>query len=182
MRVNLAAEVLSASVAAVLRSFSPPDTSGTAKLCEMVDSFFYCLNVSSNSEHQRKRKPFLAQYSSLHDERFHWLETTFLGYLQSWLQSTKDRLGDFTANARSKMFLSWQTYEGLQITIHSVIEAPRFLLGEGMEYVLTERFCQDTLEEYFGNQHKLGRRRDNPDISLFGDNDSVIRIQRSISC
>lgn len=127
MRVNLAAQVLSASVAAVLRSFSPPDTAGTAKLCEMVDSFFDCLNVRSTSEHQRKRKPFLAPYSSLHDERFHWLETTFLGYLQSWLQSTKDRPGDFTANARSKMFLSWQTYEGLQITVHSVIEGTRFV-------------------------------------------------------
>ena len=78
MRVNLAAEVLSASVAAILRSFSPPDTSRTATLCEMVDSFFDCLNISSTSEHQRKRKPFLARYSSLHDERFHWLETTKL--------------------------------------------------------------------------------------------------------
>ena len=127
MRVNLAAEVLSAPIAAVLRSFSPPDTSGTAKLCEMVDSFFDCLNVSSTSEHQRKRKPFLARYSSLHDESFPWLETTFLGYLQSWLQSTKDRPVDFTSNTRSKMFLSWQTYEGLQITVHSVIEATRFV-------------------------------------------------------
>ena len=39
----------------------------------------------------------------------------------------------------------------------------RFLLGEEME---------DTLEEYFGNQRKQGRRSDNPDI----------RIQKSISC
>ena len=58
----------------------------------------------------------------------------------------------------------------------------RFLLGEGMEYILTERFCQDTLEEYFGNQRKLGRRSDNPDIRLVGYNDNAIRIQRSISC
>ena len=128
MRVNLAAQVLSASVAAVLRSFRPPpDTAGTAQLCEMVDSFFDCLNVRSTSEHQRKRKPFLAPYTSLNDRRFHWLETTFLGYLRDWLQSTKDRPGDFTANARSKMFLSWQTYEGLQVTVHSVIEATRFV-------------------------------------------------------
>ena len=67
MRVNLAAQVFIASVAAVLRSFSPPDTAGTAKLCEMVYSFFDCLNVRSACEHQRKRKPFLAPYSSLHD-------------------------------------------------------------------------------------------------------------------
>lgn len=182
MRVNLAAKVLSSSVAAVLKAFSPPDTAATAQLCEMVDSFFDCLNVRSTSEHQRKRKPFLAPYTSVHDERFQWLESNFLGYLREWLQSTKDRQGDFTKNARSKMFLSWQTYEGLQITVHSVIEATRFLLGEGMEYVLTERFCQDTLEEYFGNQRKLGRRSDNPDVWLFGYNDNAIRTQRSISC
>ena len=46
------------------------------------------------------------------------------------------------------MFLSWQTYEGLQISAYSVVEATKFLLNEGMEYVLTERFCQDPLEEY----------------------------------
>ena len=127
MRVNLAAQVLSASVAAVLRSFSPPDTAGTAQLCEMVDSFFDCLNVRSTSEHHRKRKPFLAPYTSVEDRRFQWLESTFLGYFRDWLQSTKDRPGEFTKNARSKMFLSWQTYEGLQITVYSVIEATRFV-------------------------------------------------------
>ena len=56
MRVNLAAQVLSTSVAAVLKAFSPPETAGTAKLCEMVDSFFDCLNVRSTQEHQRKRR------------------------------------------------------------------------------------------------------------------------------
>ena len=47
------------------------------------------------------------------------------------------------------MFLSWQTSEGLQISAYSVVEATKFLLNEGVEYVLTERFCQDPLEEYF---------------------------------
>ena len=59
MRVNLAAQVLSASVAAVLKSLGPPEATATAKLCEMVDSFFDCLNVRSRTEHGRKRKPFL---------------------------------------------------------------------------------------------------------------------------
>jgi len=182
MRVNLAAQVLSASVAAVLKEFSAPDTAGTAKLCEMVDSFFDCLNVRSTQEHQRKRKPFLAPYTSTTDERFDWLESEFLTYLRDWKQSTLTRQGNFTANARSRMFLSWQTYEGMQITTHSVIEATKFLLQEGMEYVLTERFCQDPIEEYFGSQRKIGRRNDNPDIRMFGYNDNTIRIQRSVSC
>ena len=80
------------------------------------------------------------------------------------------------------MFLSWQTYEGYKITVHSVIEATKFLLQEGMEFVLTERFCQDPVEEYFGKQRKIGRRSDNPDIRMFGYINNTIRIQRSVSC
>ena len=70
MRVNLAAQVLSASVAAVTKSFGPPEATATAKLCEMVDSFFDCLNVRSSTEHERKRKPFLVPYTSLTDGRY----------------------------------------------------------------------------------------------------------------
>ena len=50
-----------------------------------------------------------------------------------------------------------------------------------MEFVLTERFCQDPVEEYFGNQRGLGRRSDNPDLKTFGYNDNTIRIQRVVT-
>lgn len=106
----------------------------------------------------------------------------FLNYLSNWKESTDNRPGNFEQNARSRMFISWQTYEGFKITVYSVIEATKFLLEEGMEFILTERFCQDTVEEYFGNQRKLGRRSDNPDIRAFGYNNNAIRIQRQISC
>ena len=79
------------------------------------------------------------------------------------------------------MFLSWQTFEGIQITVHSMVEVTKYLLGQGMEYVLTERFCQDPVEEYFDNQRMLGRRCDNPDIQTFGYNDNTIRIQRHVA-
>lgn len=70
MRVNLAAQVLSASVAAVLKAFGPPEAAATAKLCEKMDAFFDCLNVRSTTEHLKKRKPFLAPYKSDDDERY----------------------------------------------------------------------------------------------------------------
>ena len=82
MHVTLAAQVLSASMAVVLREFSTPDTVGTAQFCGMVDSFFDCLNVRSTVEHQRNRKPFVAPYTSIDDSRFVWLEDEFLGYLK----------------------------------------------------------------------------------------------------
>lgn len=71
---------------------------------------------------------------------------------------------------------------GLKIISYSIVEATKFLLNEGVEYVITERFCQGSVEEYFGSQRKLGRRCDNPDIRMFGYNDNTIRIQRSVSC
>ena len=60
MRVNLAGQVLRVSMVAVLRSSGPPEGEGTATYCEMVDGFFDCRNVRSTTEHQRRRKPFLA--------------------------------------------------------------------------------------------------------------------------
>ena len=77
MRVNLAAQVLSASVASVLKTFGPPEASATAKLCEMVDGSFDCLNVRSRTEHIRKRKPFLAPYTSPGDRRYAFFFTKF---------------------------------------------------------------------------------------------------------
>jgi len=106
MPVNLAAQVLSASVAAVLKAFSPPETAGTAKFCKIVDSYFDYLNVHSTQEHQRKRKTFLYPYTSTTDQRFDWLEDEFLTYLKEWKQSTLDQPGNFTENAGGRMFLS----------------------------------------------------------------------------
>ena len=113
--------------------------------------------------------------------RFQFL-MEFLEYLRRWKESTENRPGNYSQNARARMFLSWQTYEGFQLTVQSTIESTKFLLGEGMDYVLTERFCQDPVEEFFGKQRQLGRRSDNPDINQFGYNSNAIRIERSISC
>ena len=56
------------------------------------------------------------------------------------------------------MFISWQIYEGLTISGNSVVEATQFLLGHQVKYVLTERFGQDPLENWFGRQRsRYGR-------------------------
>ncbi|PFX11571.1 uncharacterized protein LOC111319534 [Stylophora pistillata] len=147
----------------------------------MVDRFFDCLTVKSRIEQIRERKPFLAPYTSLQDERFVFL-MKFLEYLNSWKTSTENKPGNYTQNARAKMFLSWQSHEGFEITVHSAIECTKFLLQEGMEFILRERFCQDPVEQYVGDQRKLGRHCDNPDIHQFGYNANTIQIQRSVSC
>ena len=84
-------------------------------------------------------------------------------------------------NAQSKMFISWQTYEGLQITTYSLIECIKFLLNSGVKYVLSEKFCQDDVENDFGRQRAIGRRRDNPTVRDVGYNDNSIKSQISIA-
>ena len=65
---------------------------------------------------------------------------------------------------------------GLQITVRSVTEAVKYLLGIWMCFILTERFNQ----EYFGTHRSIGRRNDNPDWCSFGCKSNTIRMQISI--
>ena len=78
------------------------------------------------------------------------------------------------------MFLSQQTYEDFKISVPSHVEAIKFLLENGFEYVLSERFMQDVLEDYFGHQWVKGHRYDNPTDYEFAYNDLTIGIQRDI--
>ena len=55
MRVNLAAQVLSSTMSAVLENFGPPDAIETAKFCKMMDTFFDCLNVRSLEEYEKAK-------------------------------------------------------------------------------------------------------------------------------
>ncbi len=181
MKVSLAAQVLSSTMANVLKNFGPPDAAGTADFCEQMDRFFDCFNVRSTSEGERVRKSFLLPYKDCNDDRFSWLTDVFLNYLSKWKESIKERPGNFDDNAKARMFLSHQTYEGIQISIYSMIDLVKFLLNAGMKYVLTNHFCQDPVEQYFGKQRSIGRRSDNPTIYNFGYNDNKIRIQRSNS-
>ena len=156
MRVNLAAQVLSDTVGNVLTHFGPPEAAGTAKFCFMMDKCLDCLNVRNTNEHELKRKPFLKPYKSVNDERFAWLDN-FLEYFHLWKDSIDERPDNFKQNARSRMFISWQTYEGIQVTVHSFKEVVKYLLENGVKYGLSERFCQDDLENYFGRQRAIGR-------------------------
>ena len=74
-----------------------------------------------------------------------------------------------------KSSYSHKHMKGLKITVNSIIEATQFLLQHQIKYVLTERFCQDPLEDYFGRQRSLGSGKDNPSMADFGYNDNAIR-------
>ena len=138
MRVKYAVQVLSHSVETVIKEFGTKEATETSKYCSYYDLFFECLNVRSIDEHVKKRKAFLKPYSNLDDVRFEWLIHTFLKYFADWKESIVKREGNFTKKDKSNMFLSKQTFEGVQITVYSLIDAVKFLLNEGLPYVLTE--------------------------------------------
>ena len=182
MKVRLAAQVLSSTVATALRRLHlNGEAEETAKFCEMVNKFFDCLNTRSTTEHTRKRNESLAPYSSLDDWRFEWLRNVFLSYLDEWYRRVTERPGPFTKDDRRRMFVSQQTYKGMKITVNSLIEVVKFRLSEGCEFVLSEKFCHDPLEEYFGHQRARGRFSDNPTLQAFGYNDLTIAAQRGIA-
>ena len=74
------------------------------------------------------------------------------------------------------MYISWQTDEAVRITTFSIINLIKYLLSNGVSHVLTERFCQDSLENYFGQQ-AMGRR-DNSNVRTFGYQDNTIRLSK----
>ncbi len=137
-------------------------------------SFFDCLNTRSTTEHTRKRNESLAPYSSPDDWHFEWLQNVFLSYLTDWCRGVTERPGPFTKDDSGRMFVSQQTYIGMKITVNSLIEVVKFLLSESCEFVLSERFCQDPLEEYFKHQRARGRFSDNPTLQALGYNDLTI--------
>ena len=121
MRVNLAAQVMSHSVSRVMESYCPAESFETAKFIALVDKFFDCMNSRSLNEAERKRKPFLALYKSIDDPRFDFLERDFLGYMDEWKTAVETRKGKFSNVERAKMFISQQTYDGIRVSIHSLV-------------------------------------------------------------
>ena len=85
-------------------------------------------------------------------------------YFEDWLASIEQRSGNFSRNAKGKMFISQQTYEAFKITVNSIIEAVRFLLQHEVSLG--------------ASQVPLGARKDNPSLRDFGFNENAIRNQK----
>ena len=132
MNVCSTVKVLSSTVANVLRNSFGEKTNGAAELCEYMGKSCDCLNVRNEIESLKKRKSFLQPYTNLNDERFKWLKKDFLQQLLNWKMSIIDKSRNFSLTEKDKMFLFWKTYEGPQITFHSIIEAVKYLLGTEM--------------------------------------------------
>uniref|UniRef100_A0A7M6DPD0 Uncharacterized protein n=1 Tax=Clytia hemisphaerica TaxID=252671 RepID=A0A7M6DPD0_9CNID len=165
MRVNLAAQVLSKTVADMLAEQDLADTKSTEKFIRLIDKFFDCLNVTARG---KNRKADRSSYESANDSRFEWLENDFLEFLDKWEAESKDL--DLTKTEKGKLCLSKQTLQGLRITTKSFITLGRLLFAEGAQFLLSEKFSQDPVEEYFSKQRAKRGPDENPDLEAFNRN------------
>lgn len=70
----------------------------------------------------------------------------------------------------------------MYIAAHSLPEMTKFLLShKGPKFILTERFNQDKLEIFFGQQRARGQRNDNPSVTQFLENSQALIVQKSLA-
>ena len=60
--------------------------------------------------------------------------------------------------------------------MNSFVKLSRELLSEGAEYILSEKFSQDPVEEFFAKQRSMGGGHDNPTVSQFGSNMLTLQV------
>lgn len=68
--------------------------------------------------------------------------------------------------------------------MHSFVDVTKYLLTKHKEdglFLLSERFSQDPLENYFGQQRARGGRSDNPTIQRTLHNVGALRVQKSFA-
>ena len=132
MNVKLAARVFSLSISKVLSTYGPPDAAGTADICLLLDTFFDIMNVENVIAHQSERKPDLVPFNPINDLRFSWPQSVFSQYFKDWLHLG----GRVTLHSKigKKMFISWQTNVGLNLTVNSITKAVYYLLQHEVNY------------------------------------------------
>jgi hypothetical protein len=164
MKVSLAAQIFSDSVAYALEDLYGEEITETVSFIKIMNKFFDILNVRSLVEGRNKRNSNLNPFTSTSDERLSWLVGDFKNYFRDWERSVDQRQGNFTKKEKASMGLSHQTLTGLEITVNSICECTKFMLNKGAKFILTSVFNQDPLEQHFGHyRHKGGHNR-NPTV------------------
>ena len=129
------------------------------------------------------------------------MKDDFLNYLDEWESSVKGRK-KFTNAQKAMMTLSRETREGLRMTgtgcalfiilklifkfvaVNSFVEVVSYLLSLHNvvgQFILSEHFSQDPLENYFGRQRAIGGRCDNPTFSSCLQAAQSLRVQKSLA-
>ncbi|KAK3926610.1 Transposable element P transposase [Frankliniella fusca] len=157
MRVSLAAQVCSQSVAGSLRKYqNDPRFEGliSTELITFIticNRLFDCLNGSDDPEGIRNKiNSDLLPITSCQDVIFDFLHSV-LKYFQDWQSEALLREGKLSLEERRRMQISQESYESLHITIPGFCGAVQYLLqNTGIKSAKAKDFNQDKLEQEFG--------------------------------
>ena len=154
MRVNLAAQVLSHSVAAGLASMVtfkqlPESATDTAEFVEHFDALFNTFNSCTLRSSQRLRHAF-------NDSSGHH---SFLRDILRYLERIKTKDGK-----ELPCIYGWKLSINALLGLWQVLKTE-----EAFQFLLTSRLNQDCAENLFSVIHKKGGFRDNPDAQQFKD-------------
>lgn len=119
-----------------------------------------------------------------------WLQDTFIPYLDTWEESVQTRPGFEQQKAeQNKMLLSEQTRFGLRLTgrilkivlLHLYIFYSQVIRRPCDVRFMSNKICQDPLENFFGQQCQRGRVNENPNVPEFVKNTQALRVA-NLSC
>jgi hypothetical protein len=165
MRVSLAAQVLSGTVANALEHVYGDNVRATVDFIRIMNKWFDIMNIKNIYEGRNTRNPDLLVFDDVNDCRLAWLENDFLNYFDQWNDAVKSRPGNFTVKQKNQMQLSSQTIAGFKVTSLSVAAIVRKMLDSGATFVLTNHLNQDPLEQLFGHCRHKGGSNDNPTVA-----------------
>lgn len=135
-----------------------------------------------------------------------WLQNEFLPYLFEW-EAWAESIPDLTRTEKNNLLLSSETRLGLKMTckqlhdfynatcpvcvflsfhvnfVHtgkSLIDLVRYIFTlKDVKSFLSQRLCQDPLENFFGCQRQRGGVHDNPNAQEFAKNTQALRVINS---
>ena len=206
MNCRGAFQVLSQTTVNLLREKGWPNTEETINFIYRVNKFGDQLNGNYFFEGSRKANKNLDPYRSKEDDRFGEL-LGFLDYLNEWKadaekashtvntnlnestardpddpdnsleQEMQDENDETPAGMRQ---LSYQTLEGIEITVRGFIGAVKFLLDKGMKAINARVFCQNPIEQYFSKQRGRCGGSTNPNVRTYLSNAQSIYVQGQV--
>lgn len=154
MKVKLAAQVFSHSVAAGLSTYvalhaMPGSALGTAQFVSKIDTIFDCCNSLSSRDPKFCRRPF--SHSSPHMHEI----TTGIDFFESLKAINRQTGEDRTSYLKC--------LNGWIITLKAISLLWRKLYSEGIaSFLITRQLNQDPLENFFGSIRQQGGNNDNP--------------------
>lgn len=188
MTVLYAVQVLSNSVANNIEalanhtSLKKCDTKELVVFIRKMNKFFDCVNGKVTEGEAETTNPDKLPFCNPNDERLNFLETEFLNYFEDWKHDVSQRPGSFSNAQRNRMIISHQALGALQITVHGIVGAIKYMLVEAKAPSVCARvFNQDPLEQYFGKIRRMQGDNNNPFLKGVLDTRIRIHAQGNIS-